>query len=90
VLGVLSVERNRFPCENGRLSVPLHLIVRCVLEEFDVTIHVYPIEDWIEHQIDCEASECSCLCDFRVEYFDDDGTTLPEPIVVHEAIDGRE
>lgn len=71
-------------------STPVHLIVRCVVKDFNMTIHVYPIEDWIDHHIDCEPSECACPCGFRVEYLDEDGTVLPEPIVVHEAIDGRE
>lgn len=56
-----------------------------------MTIHVYPINDWIEHQIDSPASECTCPCEPRIVYVDTDtGLPLPQPIVIHNAIDQRE
>ena len=35
-------EEIRFPCENGRLSVPLHLIVRCFFKGAGVEIFKRP------------------------------------------------
>lgn len=56
-----------------------------------MTVHVYPINDWIEHQIDVEASECTCLCEPRIEYVDPEtGEPYLEALVVHNAIDQRE
>ena len=55
-----------------------------------MTIHVYPINDWIDHDIDSPASECKCPCEPRIEWLDETGEHLPEPIVVHNAIDQRE
>ena len=56
-----------------------------------MTVHVYPIEDWIEHDIDSPASECRCPCDPRIEWLDDEtGEPLSEPTVIHNAVDGRE
>jgi len=43
-------------------------------------IHVYPLNDWIEHKLD----GTGCVCDLRVEI--ENG----EMIVVHNAADGRE
>lgn len=56
-----------------------------------MTIHVYPVNDWIEHQVDDPASECECPCEPRIDYFDPEtGEMYGEPIVVHNAIDQRE
>jgi len=55
-----------------------------------MTTHVYPLNDWIDHKVDDVASECNCLCEPRVEYLDDRGLPLSEPVVIHNAIDQRE
>lgn len=55
-----------------------------------MTIHVYPINDLIDHRIDEPADSISCPCDPTVEWLDEDGEPLEEPIVIHNAIDGRE
>ena len=56
-----------------------------------MTVHVYPINDWIEHDIDSPASECNCPCEPRIEWLDSEtGEPLNEPIVIHNAIDQRE
>ncbi len=54
-----------------------------------MAIHVYPIDDLIDHDVDSEPSECRCGCDFDVLWLDEDGQPMDEPIIVHEAIDGR-
>lgn len=54
------------------------------------TVHVYPIDDWIDHDIDCTAADCTCLCNPRIDYIDPDtGLPYEDPIVIHNAIDGR-
>jgi hypothetical protein len=56
-----------------------------------MTLHVYPLDDWIEHQVDCEASECTCPCEPSIEFFDPEtGEACSEPLVIHHAVDGRE
>lgn len=55
-----------------------------------MTVHVYPINDWIDHDIESSAADCQCPCEPTIKYLDDDGSVLPEPIVVHNAIDQRE
>lgn len=54
------------------------------------TVHVYPINDWIDHDTECTAADCTCLCNPRIDYIDPDtGLPYEDPIVVHNAIDGR-
>lgn len=56
-----------------------------------MTMHVYPINDWIDHDVDSIAAECNCPCEPRIDYLDPDtGLPYAEPIVVHNAIDQRE
>jgi hypothetical protein len=48
------------------------------------SIHIYPTEDWIEHDVD----GYHCACGPRVEYYDDEtGEHYPAPLVIHNAID---
>ena len=49
-----------------------------------MTIHVYPPDDWIEHKIDCDASECECPCEPEIDW------SGCRPLVIHNAIDQRE
>lgn len=55
-----------------------------------MTVHVYPIGDWIEHHIDVPASECECPCEPWIEWLDEAGEPLAMPVVIHNALDGRE
>jgi len=55
-----------------------------------VTIHVYPLNDWIDHDVETEASECRCVCEPRIVYLAEDGMPLSEAIVIHNAVDGRD
>lgn len=55
-----------------------------------MTLHIYPIDDWIEHRVEESADEVSCPCEPTIEYTDAYGVPLPEPIVIHNAVDGRE
>ncbi len=51
--------------------------------------HVYPVDDWYEHQID---EDYECPCDPTVEWIDPQ-TELPYedgPLVIHNAFDGRQ
>lgn len=54
-----------------------------------MAIHVYPLNDWIDHDTTGEY-ESDCLCEPRIEFIDE-LTSLPnsEPIIIHNAIDGR-
>lgn len=55
-----------------------------------MTIHVYPLNDLIEHDIDSDAADCECPCNPRIDWIDEDtGLPLNEPVIVHNAIDGR-
>lgn len=47
-------------------------------------IHIYPIDDWIEH--DTESTDC--LCEPEVVYADEEGP-LDDILVIHNAVDGR-
>jgi len=55
-----------------------------------MTVHVYPVDDWIEHEVGVPASECKCTCRPTVEWIDADGVPYDHPIVIHNAVDGRE
>lgn len=54
-----------------------------------MAIHVYPINDYIDHHTN-DGDYNSCPCDPRVEWFDEDGTPFTEPLIIHNALDGRE
>lgn len=54
-------------------------------------VHVYPEDDWIEHKLETEDGLCNCPCEPRIVYIDEEtGAPLPSPIVIHNALDGRE
>lgn len=56
-----------------------------------MTVHIYPRNDWIDHDVDGLAHECQCRCEPRIEYSDPKtGTPYCEPLVIHNAIDQRE
>ncbi len=56
-----------------------------------MTVHVYPIDDWIDHDTESSAADCQCLCEPRIVYVDEQtGEPLAEPMVIHNAIDQRE
>lgn len=56
-----------------------------------MTMHVFPLNDWIDHDINSPASECECLCEPTIEYVDEEtGIPLEVPLVIHNAVDGRE
>lgn len=61
------------------------MILRCK----QMAIHVYPLNDWLPHNIG--SPEADCHCQPRTEWIDE-GTGLPlsEPIIVHNSFDGRE
>lgn len=51
-----------------------------------MTVHVLPIEDWIEH-----TEDTACLCEPEVQFVDPEtGEEYSEMLVIHNAIDGRE
>lgn len=54
-----------------------------------MAVHVYPLNDYIDHQVEQDAGDCDCPCEPEIQWNDDDGELLPEPIVVHKALDGR-
>lgn len=43
-------------------------------------IHVYPVDDWIEHKLE----GTGCICEPRVDF------SYGEGIVIHNSVDGRE
>ena len=49
-----------------------------------------PIDDLIEHRTEESADQVTCPCEPDVEWLDKEGEPLEEPIVIHNAIDGRE
>ncbi len=53
-----------------------------------MSVHVYPENDGIEHDIE----SLDCLCGPMVEFKDpaDDQTYANGPLVVHHSLDGRE
>lgn len=54
-------------------------------------IHIYPHNDWIDHDVTSESGECHFRCEPTIEYVDSDtGTPHSEPLVIHNAIDQRE
>lgn len=56
-----------------------------------MAVHIYPINDWIEHDTSSEASDCQCLCDPEIIWIDEETQEfLASPIVIHNAIDQRE
>jgi hypothetical protein len=50
------------------------------------SLHVYPSDDWIEH----DTSGLDCPCEPRVEWWDEDGNHYAVPLVIHNALDGRD
>lgn len=53
--------------------------------------HVYPVNDWIDHKTEGGPTECDCPCEPVVKWIDDEtGLPLAWPLVVHNALDGRE
>ena len=56
-----------------------------------MAIHVYPENDWIEHRIDQGVANCDCPCDPDIQFIDPDtGEDYDEPMIIHNALDGRE
>lgn len=55
-----------------------------------MTRHIYPIDDWIEHRTEETADDVTCPCEPEIQWTDADGEPLEEPIVIHNAIDGRD
>lgn len=54
-----------------------------------MTVHVVPVDDWIDHVVDGDGAECPCCPD--VQWIDPE-TGLPYPngaLVTHNAVDGR-
>jgi hypothetical protein len=52
-----------------------------------VSVHVYPINDLIEHEL----HSIECVCGPDVYFVDDEtGETLDDALVVHHSLDGRE
>lgn len=52
-----------------------------------MAIHVYPLDDWFDH----DTESMDCLCEPRVEFVDPEtGEPHPEPLVIHNALDQRE
>lgn len=56
-----------------------------------MTIHVYPEDDWIEHDTSSSAADCNCMCEPTIHWLDPDtGEPYAQPLVIHNAIDQRE
>ena len=56
-----------------------------------MTVHIYPLNDWIDHDINVPAHQCECRCEPRIDYVDPEtGAPYSEPLVIHNAIDQRE
>jgi hypothetical protein len=57
-----------------------------------MTLHIYPLEDWIEHRTEQKAHECDCPCCPTVEWNDPvTGVSHPQPLVIHNMLgDGFE
>jgi hypothetical protein len=55
-----------------------------------MAIHIYPMEDWIEHQTDGSATSCNCPCNPSILYINP-STELPfpQPLIIHKVLDGR-
>lgn len=52
-----------------------------------MTVHVYPNNDWIEHDVEYSPNERECLCKPTIMYIDEDtGLPLNEPIIVHNMV----
>jgi hypothetical protein len=52
-----------------------------------MTVHVYPLEDWIEHRTDQNATECDCPCEPEVEYVNPvTGEFYDEPLIIHNMV----
>lgn len=54
-----------------------------------MTVHLIPMDDWIDHRSDCSAEDCDCLCCPTRTFVDDVGAPLSTSIVIHNPIDGR-
>lgn len=56
-----------------------------------MAVHIYPMEDWIEHQTDGSATTCNCPCNPSILYINP-STQLPftQPLIIHKVLDGRE
>lgn len=75
--------RIRYQCKTHDLPT---IVIVCNPGEA-MTVHVYPENDWIEHRTDGE----DCPCEPRVQYIDEEtGLPLDEPLVIHNALDGRD
>lgn len=49
-------------------------------------LHIFPQNDWIEHNTD---NETSCACDPDVFYiYPESGLPLEEPLVIHKSLSG--
>lgn len=52
-----------------------------------MSVHVYPVSDLWEHDI----KSGECWCDPETQWIDPEtGEPLPEPLIIHNAADGRE
>lgn len=60
-----------------------------VLEGLLVTVHVHPVNDVVEHDVETEGDEC--LCGPTIEFIDPEtGEAHAEALVIHHSLDGRE
>jgi hypothetical protein len=52
-----------------------------------MTVHVYPLNDWIDHDIESDASDCNCVCDPSIRWSDEEsGELFEEPLVIHNLV----
>lgn len=53
-----------------------------------MSVHAYPLNDLWEHLVE---DDCECWCDPEVRWVDPEtGEVYVEPMVIHNAADGRE
>jgi hypothetical protein len=64
-------------------------IFKWAAEMLDLSVHVHPLNDWIDHRIE-DSADCNCPCRPRVEWADENGHPFAMPLVTHHAIDGRD
>lgn len=51
-----------------------------------MAVHVFPIDDWIEHRTE----DFDCVCEPVIHLVDaSTGKAYEQPLVVHNAVDGR-
>lgn len=54
-----------------------------------VTVHVYPVGDAVEHDVETDGDDC--LCGPTTRFVDPEtGEALGEALVIHHSLDGRE